>query len=72
MLKISLRTKYTALDPNFAKNRPRNPVHKANLHAEQGKDENEEEEEEEQGEDGPHRAEQGDHQVPQRGPVSAQ
>lgn len=40
------------------------------LHPEQSEDENEEEEEEQQTDNGPHTAQQGDHQVTQRGPVS--
>ena len=40
------------------------------LHAEEGEDEDEEEEEEEEGHDGLHGGEQGDHKVPQGGPVS--
>jgi hypothetical protein len=41
------------------------------LHSQQGKDENEQEEQEQQAENGPHTAQQGYHQVPQVGPVSA-
>ena len=43
--------------------------HSCHLHAKQGKDEDEEEEEEEKREDGAHRVEEGDHQVPEACPV---
>lgn len=39
------------------------------LHSQEGKDDDEEEEEEEQTDDGLHGTHQGDHQIPQGGPV---
>ena len=43
----------------------------ADLHAEEGKDEDEEEEEEKEGEDGGDGVHEGHHQVPQARPVPA-
>ena len=53
----------------------RRPVRKVEgsseqLHAEQRKDEDEEEEQQQQGDDGLHRAQQGDHQVAEGRPVT--